>query len=77
MSAPENRKAEISKAIGDAMKALGRDYDFGKVSPEITKSGHELDEAICDYRDGIVTKRVVQDRYKVWRDLHKTGRMSV
>ena len=76
MSTAIERRTEISKAVVDAMKALGDDYDFSKVSPQITKAGYDLDEAMCDYQDGIVTRRVVHDRYKVWRDLHKVGGRS-
>lgn len=76
MSAPEKHSVEIRKAVGDAVLALPRDgYDFSRVSPEITKAGYALDEAMADYQEGRATERFVKDRFQLWRDLHKTGGM--
>lgn len=74
MSTATERRAEIGNAVADAMKSLpANEYDFSKVSDAISKAGHDLDEAMCDYRDGNVTRRFVQGKYQIWRDLHRTG----
>lgn len=71
MSSTE-RKQQIGKLIGDAMKSA-RGVDWTRENPAITKAQADLEELMTQYCEGTATKTVVRSAYHKWRDPHKTG----
>lgn len=69
---PKDRRAEISRTVGEAMKSLSakKTMDWGRETPETIKAGFELDEAMADFVAEKATREQVKAAYKVYADLH-------
>lgn len=67
-----DRRAEIMKAVSDSIKAISakKAMDWSRETSETIAAEHQLDEAMCDFIDGKVSREEVKAAYKSFANLH-------